>query len=219
MIRFSMLWNSLVAVYVAQSLDFNSTQTGILMAFGAASLSIFTFFIQPFFLRTFAYKPQSIVFSVALWFVVLLMPTVSLLKGTRWDSLYVLMVCTCLLHGAKYACAAILFVTTLCFLNNSVPPNQCGRVNGIAQAFSALMRGFGPLSGGAIWSWSMSLDGWMTRFRAYPAYLFTFLFLVLTTLVLWRLIDDDMQIPWEDKQVRRLGQKETAREEDDFEKP
>ena len=95
-----------------------------------------------------------------------------------------------------------------------MPPNQFGRANGIAQALNALMRGFGPLSGGVIWSWSMSLDGWMTRFRAFPAYLFTFLFLVLTTLVLWRLIDDDMQIPWEDKQARRLGRKE-----DDFEKP
>lgn len=209
---FSMLWNQLAPIFVAQSLDFNSTQTGIMMAFGSFCLSIFTFFVQPYFLKRYRYKLLSIVSSICLWFVVLGMPSVSLLKNDNEYNFYLLLGCVCILHGAKYAFASILFVTTLCYMNNSVPPEHCGRVNGIGQSFSALMRGVGPLSGGFIWSWSMSLDGDFERYKAYPAYLFTFLFLFLTGIVIWCLIDDSMQIPWEDK-MAAIKNKSTENEE------
>eukprot|EP01084_Bolivina_argentea_P066906 121966_1 len=214
---FSMLWNQLAPIYVAQSLDFNSTETGIVMAFGAATLSIFTFFVQPYFLKHYSYKRMSIVSTICLFFVVLLMPSISLLKNDEKYNLYLLLGCTCILHGSKYAFSSILFVTTICFLNNSVPPSQCGRANGIAQAFAALMRGIGPLTGGAIWSWSMSFDddSWVSKYKAYPAYLFTFLFLLMTTFVLWWFIDDTMQIPWEDK-MAKLCKDTNKKEQDEF---
>ena len=86
------------------------------------------------------------------------------------------------------------------------------------------MRGIGPLSGGFIWSWSMTLDGEFEDFKAYPAYLFTFLFLVATTFVLTWLIDDSMQIPWEDKMAKKHAESKEMKnvsieneEEDEFE--
>lgn len=212
------LWNQLAPIYVVQSLDFDSTETGIVMAVGAASLSIFTFFIQPYFLKRYKYKPLSIVFSLLLFFTILLMPSVSLLKNDNPNNIYVLLICASALHASKYAFASIIFVTTLCFMNNSVPPSQCGRVNGIGQSLSALMRGIGPITGGAIWSWSMTLDGtWMERYKAFPAYLFTFLFLIITTFCLSCLIKSDMQKPWEDKIAEKHQKRIKDEEQDDFE--
>ena len=51
-----------------------------------------------------------------------------------------------------------MFVASMCFLNNSVPQNAIGRANGLGQAIASGLRGLGPLLGGVIWSWSMTLD-------------------------------------------------------------
>merc|ERR1712241_1633729 len=71
--------------------------------------------------------------------------------------------------SSKFAFSTNLFVVSICFVNNSVPPKAVGRANGLTQAVGSGLRGLGPLVGGALWSWSLTIEN---RFAVYIAYLF-----------------------------------------------
>eukprot|EP00051_Salpingoeca_urceolata_P011357 m.140517 g.140517 ORF g.140517 m.140517 type:complete len:598 (+) comp17087_c0_seq2:273-2066(+) len=48
------------------------------------------------------------------------------------------------------------FVSTFLFVNNCVKKTERGRIQGLAMAFTAIMRAVGPSLGGAIYSWSIA---------------------------------------------------------------
>jgi hypothetical protein len=67
----------------------------------------------------------------------------------------------------RQCCLTMAFTTIMVIVNNSVPAARLGEANGIAQAFASLARGVGPWMGGALWSFSLSLE---SPFAVYLVY-------------------------------------------------
>merc|ERR1711920_1002326 len=94
--------------------------------------------------------------SMALAIAVALMPSIFWtmqveVLNERWIAL----ICCFLVETLMVIFASILFVVSMCFINNSVPPQHCGKANGLAQSCASLMRAAGPVITGFIWSESV----------------------------------------------------------------
>merc|ERR1711920_445811 len=113
--------------------------------------------------------------SMALAIAVALMPSIFWtmqvdVLNERWIAL----ICCFLVETLMVIFASILFVVSMCFINNSVPPQHCGKANGLAQSLASLVRASGPIITGFIWSESVKyIDN--TTYSVYWAYLPSFL--------------------------------------------
>jgi MFS family permease len=67
----------------------------------------------------------------------------------------------------RQCCLTMAFTTIMVIVNNSVPASRLGEANGLAQAYAALARGVAPWMGGALWSFSLSLQ---SPFAVYLVY-------------------------------------------------
>merc|ERR1712154_688470 len=75
------------------------------------------------------------------------------------DAQWIALVMAFVVESLLVVFASILFVVSMCFINNSVPPEHCGKANGLAQSCAALVRAVGPVVTGFIWSESVkSID-------------------------------------------------------------
>ena len=161
-------WNAMVPLLLAQILEMDSFAIGVYMAYNGVVLFVFTWYIQPILIKKINYKTLYIGFGTGMLIVILAFPTLTKIPGINdWD-IVPLVVLTSFVGAFKYAFSCNLFVVSLCFINNSVPPQAMGRANGLAQAFGSGLRGLGPLLGGALWSWSITLeDKWWAVYIAY----------------------------------------------------
>eukprot|EP01084_Bolivina_argentea_P160525 279527_1 len=185
-IMWLMLWNVLAPLFLAQSLDFNSLEIGIYMAWNGVVLLVFTLKFQPYFLKKYLYKTLVLYCGIGMTFICFGFPSITfLLQFESIDFIWIIII-TCAVGGTKFTFGSLVFVSTTCFLNNSVPPLQVGRANGIGQASAAFLRGIGPIIGGAIWSWSMIQH---SDFAVYAAYAFCYLFIIGTSIYSCLFID------------------------------
>ena len=163
-------WNAMVPLLLAQILEMDSFAIGVYTAYSGVVLFVFTWWIQPVLLKKFNFKSLYIGFGIGMLIVLLAFPSLTKIPGINdWD-IVPLLVLVSFVGAFKFAFSTNLFVVSLCFINNSVPPQAMGRANGLAQAVGSGLRGLGPLVGGALWSWSITLeDKW---WAVYIAYLF-----------------------------------------------
>ena len=101
--------------------------------------------------------------------------------------------------SSKFAFSTNLFVVSICFVNNSVPPDAVGRANGLTQAVGSGLRGLGPLLGGALWSWSISLDN---EFAVYIAYVFMAIPTAVSVLWTYCFLDRDISKTWTERHAK-----------------
>ena len=76
-----------------------------------------------------------------------------------------------------------------------------GRANGLTQAVASGLRGLGPLVGGALWSWSLTLEN---RFAVYIAYVFMAVPTAYSVLHCYCFIESDIQMTWTERHRRHL---------------
>ena len=127
----------------------------------------------------------------------ILFPSITHIPGINdWD-VVPLVVLTSFIGAFKYAFSTNLLVVSLCFINNSVPPKTIGRANGLAQAVGSGLRGLGPLVGGALRSWSMTLEGkWWS---VYIAYIFMFIPAAYSVVHCFCFINMNIQKTWTER--------------------
>ena len=176
---------------------FNSQFIGYVQAWSGFNLLLFTFWFQPYFLKNFQHRNMGIFNSLCLAVTIILMPSiywtlsVDVLNKT-WIALIAAFGCETLM----VVFASILFVVSMCFINNSVPPQHCGKANGLAQSMAALVRAIGPVITGFIWSESVQYIE-TKRYAVYWAYLPSFIGFVIMALHLACFIEPEYQFTWE----------------------
>lgn len=174
-----MMFKEMGPVFMAQALLFNSAYIGYTQAYSGLCLFIFTFCIQPWCLRKFCNKWLAVSCVAICFFAMFWMPSIYYFThidddDTRYgfmsDPLWLLGMC--LLVEQTLCCAVSpVFVTSSCWVNNSVPQHCLGKANGIGQAMAAFVRGFGPLLTGFIWSGSYVQIEQGFAYAVYWAYL------------------------------------------------
>ena len=165
----------------------------------AACLLIFTWYLQPYFLRTVRHKLLTFIGSFIMMVATLSMPACSFLYDYT-DQLGLLMAAN-VAQVINVSGGSILFVCVMCYVNNSVPNRFVGKANGISQSLAALSRAIGPPLAGAVWSWSYSLEGNFSVFYAYSLGAIAYGLAMVGT---YFKIDDADQLPWEERQKKGL---------------
>eukprot|EP01083_Nonionella_stella_P006805 19691_1 len=197
-------WNSIVPYFMAQTLQMNAIDIGIYMAWTGIMLFVSTWYVQPIVFDNFNHRKVYIAFGIAMLIVILLFPSIALIPHVLSWNKYVLLSVVALVGGFKHAFATMLYLAAICFLNNSVPNHACGRANGLGQAVASGLRGLGPLFGGILWSWSMTLN---TKWAVYVAYIYMFIPSAYSVIHCVLYIDKDCQKTWEErynmKQLRK----------------
>jgi len=157
-------------------LKFNSEQVGIMFIVSGISLGITQIFICPLVIDKFGALRSFQVFSFFYVPFTVLTPFLNLL--TPYGSTVVTVVCA-ILFVIRSALDVVIFTCVFLFVNHSVEPDLVGTANGIAQSSASLCRGFGPLLGGIMLTWSLS-NGIGFPFDHY----FTFFVMGLSMLVM-----------------------------------
>ena len=193
-------WNAMVPLLMAQTLEFDSTEIGIQMAFCGIVLFIFTWYIQPPIMKKYNYKFLYVMFGSIMVIVIILFPSIAVIPNINNLNKWLLLVIVSVIGSFKFAAATNLVVTSFCFINNSVPKHTLGRANGLGQALGSGLRGLGPLVGGSLWSWSMTLN---SQFAVYIAYAFMAIFTAASVIHCWIFIEYDIQIVFEERMKRK----------------
>merc|ERR1712172_113051 len=200
------MYQEMNPVYMAQALSFSSQLIGYAMAFSGGSLLLFTYFVQPWFLRTFAHRRMCMVCAVSCCAVFLHMPSIhTLIRVVVFGSVFggdsertMALVFTFVNSLGGVVFASIMFVCSMCWVNNAVPNHCVGRANGIAQSLAALVRAVGPALTGFIWSASVnSIES--NTVAVFYAYLPSFALMVLIAVEIFFFIGDDMQLTVEQR--------------------
>ena len=203
-----MMYQEMNPVYMAQALSFSSQLIGYAMAFSGGSLLVFTYSIQPWFIRTFRHRTMCIVCAVASCLVYLQMPSIfTLIDRLEIENEIVFaMILSFINSMLGVVFCSILFVVTMCWVNNAVPQSCVGRANGMGQTTAAFVRAVGPTVTGFIWSGSVdNIDS--NPVAVYWAYLPSFTCCALIALWIYLFIDDDMQLTFEQRQTRTKSNK------------
>ena len=197
---------------MAQALLFDSTFIGYSQAYSGVVLFIFTFFVQPWCLSTFDNKWVAGICVILCCVCMFWMPSIYFFTfidsddpqwGFMTDPIWLLVMVFLVEHTLTCSISPV-FVTSTCWINNSVPQYCLGKANGIGQTLAAFVRGFGPLMTGFIWSESYNQleDG--IYYAVYWAYLpGAILFIVA-------LLDNIMYIPpylnytWEQRKREQI---------------
>eukprot|EP01083_Nonionella_stella_P275685 936474_1 len=102
--------------------------------------------------------------------------------------------------------ASIIFVCSMCWLNNSVPNEYVGRANGLGQTGAALVRAIGPTMTGFIWSATVN-DIEHNKLAVYYAYLPSFILCMFINTWIYLFITDDAQLVYEELQQKKRKQR------------
>ena len=190
---FLVAWNAQSSIFLAQGLDFDSLEIGIFMAYTGVVLLVYTWFIQPIFLRKFSHRPFYIINSILMIFVVIGFPSLIWLPYNEINDVYMVIIAS-FVGGWKFVFAVSMFVLAQVFVNNSVPSDSIGRANGIAQSIQSLFRGVGPILVGSVWSWSIAQD---SKAALYAAYIVLFVFEFFPTIWMLIFLKNDIMLPYE----------------------
>ena len=128
--------------------------------------------------------------------VLIIYPSMTLIPGILDWNIVLLVAVMSVVGGCKFAFSTNLFVVSICFVNNSVPPKAVGRANGLTQAAGSALRGLGPLVGGALWSWSISME---SKFAVYIAYLFMAIPTAISVMWCYCFLDNDISKTWTER--------------------
>ena len=90
--------------------------------------------------------------------------------------------------------SSMAFTAVMILVNNSVTSEYLGQVNGGAQALASLSRAIGPLLGGILWTWSVSIDNLFINF-----------ILITVILVCSQLVATIFFVPSLEKQRERMN--------------
>merc|ERR1739838_508899 len=215
-----MMFKEMGPVFMAQALLFNSQFIGYSQAYSGFVLFVFTFGVQPWCLRRFENKWLAGGCVITCIICMFWMPSIYFFtfidsEDQQWsfmtDPLWLLVMVFMVEHTLTCAISPV-YITSTCWVNNSVPQHCLGKANGFAQTVAAFVRGVGPLLTGFIWtgSYDQIMDG--VFYAVYWAYLPGALLLLVA------LADNIVYIPgylnktWEerqDDQVRGKLRRET----------
>ena len=205
------VYDELLPIFCAElvkygGLGFSSFEIGVILAIQGIVLVIWTFKIQLNIIKSFGLLFSSKISTIVGIFVFILTPTLSLINdllpnGEKLAKGY-LMLCMIALTMPKQCSGSLVFTSSICFVNNSVPPNQVGKANGLGQTFASLVRGLGPSFAGILWSWSTT-QNWTGR--SYTAYALAVILMIILFGV-WIKIPKHLEKPWESqpKQLRLM---------------
>jgi sugar phosphate permease len=134
-------------------IGFTQSDIGIIQSIGGVFTLLFQIFMYPVLakrwsvLGTFRY---GILIGLPGF---LLMPEVVFLVGMPSWVLYAVMVFLIILLQAS---SEMTFVSVFILISNSAHPHNMGAVNGLGQSLVSMLRTFGPFTGSAVLSWSMT---------------------------------------------------------------
>lgn len=202
-----MMFREMNPVYMAQALQFDSQYIGYAQAWSGVNLLVFTFYFQPYFLRTFQHRNMGVFNSMCLAITIILMPSIYWTMSVdflnkSWIALLLCFGCETLM----VIFASILFVVSMCFINNSVPPQHCGKANGLAQSAASLVRALGPILTGFIWSESVKYIE-TAKYNVYWAYLPSFIGFMIMGFHMYCFIKPQYQFTWEKQLEMKKNEK------------
>ena len=206
-----MMYQEMNPVYMAQALIFTSQFIGYSMAFSGGCLLLFTYYIQPWFLKKFSFRPMCIICSIAMSIVIFQMPSIytTITEFSFPNETTVALILAFINSMAGVCFGSIIFVATMCWVNNSVPNSCVGRANGMGQTMAALVRAIGPALTGFIWSGSVTHIE-TNRIAVYYAYLPSFICFVVIALWIYLYIGDDAQLMWEQRESKNKNKLSNA---------
>eukprot|EP01083_Nonionella_stella_P089664 250255_1 len=208
LVMFFMMFQEMNPVYMAQALKFNSDFIGYSMAYSGLCLLLFVYYIQPWFNKTFKFRIMSMVCYGINGLMLLQMPSIYTVQqeiGFKNETMNALILCCANLMVA-ICTASIIFVCSMCWLNNSVPNEYVGRANGLGQTGAALVRAIGPTMTGFIWSATVN-DIEHNKLAVYYAYLPSFILCMFINTWIYLFITDDAQLVYEELQQKKRKQR------------
>lgn len=133
-------------------LGFGTEEIGIALGISTLPLLFIQVYIFPAAEAKFGSKKT---FEVACLFLIFCLTTVAALRILLHQHT-IMWVCLLLSMGITKICSVTCFSAVGILMNNSVPPEKVGVLNGIAMTFAALFRGLAPTVGGSLFAWSIT---------------------------------------------------------------
>jgi len=136
-------------------MGWTSNQIGILGSITGVVSLIYQLLLYPRVARKFG-QVHALRYAFCLglfyfFFFPLLQNVAELPLTLMWLSMILPLIPRVMVYATMFTCSIIL-------VSNSAKPNQRGSVNGVAQSVASFVRALGPLLGGLVWTWSVSIS-------------------------------------------------------------
>lgn len=111
--------------------------------------------------------------------------------GVEWTLLAIYQI-------ARSILSAITFTAICIAIANAGAPQHTGTINGASQSLAALARALGPITGGALWSWSVSIGGAGSNFILHGI---IGIIGVISCVTFVHRLDPVLDLPWLERQA------------------